>query len=150
MVISVDDDLLDSGLLQDPFPYYQELRETRPVHWNERWRGWIVSKYEDVYAGLHDKRMLADTITPYFDQRMSPQDRERFSLTYEVLNSWPVFVDPPKHTHLRKIFSKSFTPKTVQTEELRTSLVYEVRIEVDDPADTLRLGMPATVRIEIQ
>lgn len=42
-----------------------------------------------------------------------------------------------------------FTPKTVQTEELRTSLVYEVRIEVDDPEDTLRLGMPATVRIEL-
>lgn len=43
-----------------------------------------------------------------------------------------------------------FTPKTVQTEELRSSLVYEVRIEVDDPADTLRLGMPATVRIALQ
>lgn len=40
-----------------------------------------------------------------------------------------------------------FTPKAVQTEELRTSLVYEVRIEVDDPSDALRLGMPATVRI---
>ena len=42
-----------------------------------------------------------------------------------------------------------FTPKSVQTEELRSSLVYEVRIEVDDPQDTLRLGMPATVRIDI-
>lgn len=38
-----------------------------------------------------------------------------------------------------------FTPKTVQTEELRTSLVYEVRVFVDDPEDRLRLGMPATV-----
>jgi HlyD family secretion protein len=38
-----------------------------------------------------------------------------------------------------------FTPKSVQTEELRTSLVYEVRVFVKDPADGLRLGMPATV-----
>lgn len=38
-----------------------------------------------------------------------------------------------------------FTPKTVQTEALRTSLVYEVRVFVDDPQDELRLGMPATV-----
>jgi HlyD family secretion protein len=38
-----------------------------------------------------------------------------------------------------------FTPKTVQTEELRTSLVYEVRVFVKDPSDDLRLGMPATV-----
>jgi HlyD family secretion protein len=41
-----------------------------------------------------------------------------------------------------------FTPKSVQTEELRTSLVYEIRVYVDDPNDTLRLGMPATVRID--
>ena len=38
-----------------------------------------------------------------------------------------------------------FTPKTVQTDQLRTSLVYEVRVNVDDPDDVLRLGMPATV-----
>ena len=41
-----------------------------------------------------------------------------------------------------------FTPKTVQTEELRTSLVYEVRVFVDDKDDRLRLGMPATVSID--
>jgi HlyD family secretion protein len=38
-----------------------------------------------------------------------------------------------------------FTPKEVQTPELRTSLVYEVRAFVKDPDDNLRLGMPATV-----
>ena len=40
-----------------------------------------------------------------------------------------------------------FTPKTVQTEELRTSLVYEVRVFVKDPDDELRLGMPASVYV---
>ena len=40
-----------------------------------------------------------------------------------------------------------FTPKAVQTEELRTSLVYEVRVFVKDPSDELRLGMPATVHL---
>jgi membrane fusion protein PltH len=38
-----------------------------------------------------------------------------------------------------------FTPKTVETEELRSSLVYEVRVFVKDPNDDLRLGMPASV-----
>lgn len=41
-----------------------------------------------------------------------------------------------------------FTPKTVETTELRTSLVYEVRIYVDDAENRLRLGMPATVTFE--
>ena len=40
-----------------------------------------------------------------------------------------------------------FTPKTVQSEDLRTSLVYEVRVDVEDPQDVLRLGMPASVEL---
>jgi HlyD family secretion protein len=42
-----------------------------------------------------------------------------------------------------------FTPKAVQTEELRSSLVYEVRVYVRDPHDELRLGMPATVSLPL-
>jgi len=42
-----------------------------------------------------------------------------------------------------------FTPRTVQTTELRTSLVYEVRVFVKDPTDELRLGMPASVKLAL-
>lgn len=42
-----------------------------------------------------------------------------------------------------------FTPKTVQTEELRTSLVYEVRVLVTDAGNELRLGQPTTVRVAL-
>ncbi len=41
-----------------------------------------------------------------------------------------------------------FTPKSVQTEAVRTSLVYEVRLTVDDKDSVLRLGMPVTVTLE--
>ena len=42
-----------------------------------------------------------------------------------------------------------FTPKTVQTPELRSSLVYEIRVFVQDPQDEMRLGMPATVQLHL-
>jgi HlyD family secretion protein len=42
-----------------------------------------------------------------------------------------------------------FTPKTVETPDLRSSLVYEVRVFVHDPGDVLKLGMPATVFLPI-
>jgi multidrug resistance efflux pump len=41
-----------------------------------------------------------------------------------------------------------FTPKTVETEDLRTKLVYEVRVFVHDSEDLLRLGMPVTVIVD--
>lgn len=40
-----------------------------------------------------------------------------------------------------------FTPKTVETTELRTSLVYRLRVYVKDPDNSLRQGMPVTVRL---
>lgn len=43
-----------------------------------------------------------------------------------------------------------FTPKTVQTTELRTDLVYRLRIYVDNPDFILKQGMPVTVKIPLQ
>lgn len=54
-------------------------------------------------------------------------------------NGWIGFISPVAE----------FTPKAVQTEELRTKLVYEVRVFVSDPSDELRLGMPATVHVSL-
>jgi HlyD family secretion protein len=61
------------------------------------------------------------------------------SFSGQRFEGWVGFVSPVAE----------FTPKAVQTEELRTSLVYEVRVFVRDPADELRLGMPATVYLPL-
>lgn len=56
---------------------------------------------------------------------------------HRTFEGWVGFISP----------TAEFTPKTVQTEELRSSLVYEIRVFVKDPDDQLRLGMPATVHL---
>lgn len=66
-----------------------------------------------------------------------------------------VFTDSHPHQPVRGTVGyissvAEFTPKAVQTEELRTSLVYEVRVIVEDDADTLRLGQPVTVHLPIK
>ena len=52
---------------------------------------------------------------------------------------WVGFISP----------TAEFTPQSVQTEELRTQLVYQVRVFVCNPQGELRLGMPATVDIPL-
>lgn len=52
---------------------------------------------------------------------------------------WVGFISP----------SAEFTPKSVETSEVRTSLVYQVRVYVCNPENELRLGMPATVVIPL-
>lgn len=43
-----------------------------------------------------------------------------------------------------------FTPKTVQTQDLRTDLVYRIRVYVTDVDEYLRQGMPVTVKIDLK
>lgn len=60
------------------------------------------------------------------------------SLPDQTFEGWVGFIAP----------TAEFTPKTVQTTDLRTRLVYEVRIYVNDPENRLRLGQPVTVIID--
>ncbi|HNX53277.1 MAG TPA: efflux RND transporter periplasmic adaptor subunit [Pontiellaceae bacterium] len=55
----------------------------------------------------------------------------------KVYEGWVGYISP----------SSEFTPKQVETTDLRTRLVYQVRIYVKNPQNELRLGMPATVKI---
>jgi HlyD family secretion protein len=52
---------------------------------------------------------------------------------------WVGFISP----------TAEFTPKSVETREVRTDLVYQVRIFVCNPQNQLRLGMPAVATIDL-
>jgi HlyD family secretion protein len=54
------------------------------------------------------------------------------------IDGWVGFISPVAE----------FTPRSVETEDLRTKLVYEARVFVHDDRDMLRLGMPVTVLID--
>jgi len=56
----------------------------------------------------------------------------------------------PARAHLGFVSpTAEFTPKSVETPELRTDLVYRVRIIVDEPSAGLLQGMPVTVHIAV-
>lgn len=41
-----------------------------------------------------------------------------------------------------------FTPKTVETREVRTALVYRLRVQAEDPDNVMRQGMPVTIILQ--
>jgi HlyD family secretion protein len=57
----------------------------------------------------------------------------------KVYEGWVGFISP----------TAEFTPKNVETPDLRTRLVYQIRVFACNPQDQLRLGMPATVTIRL-
>ncbi|MBX6378141.1 MAG: cytochrome P450 [Clostridia bacterium] len=112
--MAVVEDLFTPELIQNPHPYFHRLREQDPVHWNETWRGWMLTKYDDVALALRDHhRFSVDKIRPFF-QHLDDDRQQRYGPLFDFLAKWIVFHDPPDHTRMRLVVNKFFTPKSVQ------------------------------------
>jgi HlyD family secretion protein len=72
----------------------------------------------------------------------------RFNSGTKVTLTTDLHPDKPYHGEVGFVSPTSeFTPKSVETADLRTSLVYRLRIVVTDPDVQLRQGMPVTIRL---
>ncbi len=110
----IQDDLLAPDVVADPYPYFGRLREEDPVHWNPRWGGWLVTRYDHVVEALRDAdRFSADRMAS-LALELSPADRDRLSLLINYFSKWLVFTDPPYHTRVRMLINKAFTPTSVE------------------------------------
>lgn len=124
------DDLLAPEVIADPYHYFGKLRETDPVHWSERWGGWILTRYDDVVKVYKDPRVSSDRVS-YMSKKLCPAERETLAPSLSILANWIVLADPPKHTRLRSLVSKAFGLR--QIEQLRP----RVRVLVDELLDPI-------------
>lgn len=108
------DAILSSHAVADPYAYFDKLRANDPVSWSDRYRSWFLTRYDDNAAALKDPRFSSDRISPVIARERA---RERPDLgmieTFELLNTWLVFRDPPEHTRMRRLVHKAFTPRII-------------------------------------
>ncbi len=90
-------DLLSDELRRDPFRVYDELRERSPVLRDPRTGAWMIFDHEGVKRALHDHDAFSSAVTPSTGR--APD--------------WLVFSDPPRHTKLRAILARAFTPQSI-------------------------------------
>ncbi|WP_067678016.1 cytochrome P450 [Nocardia miyunensis] len=101
----------DFDVHDDPYPYYEQLREQSPVFRNETDDFWALSRHADVLAALRDSDRFSSAnglrMEPAF---WGPQAERFFSF---------VAMDPPKHTRMRGLVVRAFTQHRVQSLEPR-------------------------------
>ena len=100
--------LLTKPYPHDPYPLYHELRALDPVFASETGM-WVLTSYEACSLVFR---------SPLFGQgeaaELVRQDpRYEWSTVLQSLGRMMVFMDPPDHTRLRKIMSRSFSPKVI-------------------------------------
>jgi len=125
----------DPGMLPrlaDPLPDLRALQARDPIHWAGRYRAWLVTRWEDVRAGLNDPRLSTMRAMPEPDT--FPEDfRAVFADYRRYLDPWMVMRDPPNHTRLRGLVNKGLTPTAIEA----------LRPRIGALVDALLATMPA-------
>jgi cytochrome P450 len=122
-------DFADPATNADPFPIFRRLRESDPVHWSEPMKVWVVTRYEDVKAiALNNTEVSANRLAPFF--AAAEGRRTGYVSLIAYLSTWMVFRDPPDHTRLRRLFTKAFTSRSLDT--LRPGIRGIVDMLLDD------------------
>ncbi|GLU46400.1 cytochrome P450 family protein [Nocardiopsis ansamitocini] len=122
-------DLTDPALMEDPYGGYGRLRERGPVLRGRFLEGtptWYVTRYDDVRAVLGDSRFANDPRSVPDAPEKSPRDHalKMFGVPEELtgyLVGTILDSDPPDHTRLRKLVSRTFTVRRVS--QLRPRVV---------------------------
>lgn len=147
-------ELYCDGRLADPYPLLERLRDKDPIHWSERLSSWLITRYDDVFACLNDPRLASNRASAYMRALPEPQRTELRPLG-EHISNWLGFTDPPKHTRMRKLVSKVFTPKLAEDMRDRIQAIVQAlidRVQSRGQMDIIKdfaFPLPATVICEI-
>jgi pimeloyl-[acyl-carrier protein] synthase len=141
------------GRLHDPYPLFAWLLENQPVHWSEPLDSWFVVRHSDVINGLQDPRLSSDRA--YVNMRKLPPDMQtRLHALGEHVANWLGFMDEPRHTEIRRLLARVFTPRQALALEgrarlLADELVAKLATPRADLVECLAHPLPLTVICEI-
>ena len=107
--------MFGTDFIRNPYKFYGQLRAATPLFWTDMFRNgaWLVTRYADVLAGLHDAR-LSSRRSHNLTAALPRDAQGEFETFNQIFSRWLLFLDPPEHTRLRKLLNKEFTPNMIQ------------------------------------
>ncbi|MFG1999318.1 cytochrome P450 [Spirillospora sp. NPDC048911] len=115
----------DYAIHEDPYPTYARLRDEAPLYRNEELGFWALSRHADVAAAFRDHATFSSmngvSLEP---SAWGPHAHKTMSF---------LALDPPRHTRMRALVSKGFTPRRVK--ELEDGILELTRRYLDPLVD---------------
>jgi cytochrome P450 len=95
----------DYEIHEDPYPTYARLRSEAPLYRNDEFDFWALSRHADVLGAFRDPTHLSNRNGVSLDPAAyGPHAHKSMSF---------LAMDPPRHTRMRSLVSKAFTPRRV-------------------------------------
>ena len=140
---------------EDPYPTYRRLRDEAPAYLDRERGFWALSRHDDVRAAIDDWGTFSSAGGITLERRT------------ENVEPMLIEMDPPRHTELRALVSRAFTPKRVAdleqpirelAVELSAGFVPGARVDVIDELAarlpmaviSVMLGVPRTDQDELR
>ncbi len=120
-------DSMSPATMQDPFAFYRALQEEAPVYRDPGTGSYLVSRYEDVLAVIHDPRRFSSAVGPL--TKLPPKPALEVLMSGHPPVPTLLTADPPEHIRYRMLVSRAFAPRRVARLERALRRVAEETLE---------------------
>jgi cytochrome P450 len=119
MVTTIRDDMFTPDVIADPYGYYGRLRDEDPVHWNDAYALWVITRHDDVTWMTRHNELFSSAVFRNDPRPAYPAIDESDLGLYEYVRNYQAdqFIqhDRPEHLDMRKIVHGYFTPKAMES-----------------------------------
>ena len=96
-----------TDFIDNVYKYYKLLREKSPIHKNPD-GSYVLTTYKEIVSVYRNFKIWSSDKKTEFGAKFGA------SPLFEHHTTSVVFVDPPDHTRIRKVFQQAFTPKSIR------------------------------------
>jgi cytochrome P450 len=116
---------LSPDFIRDPYPVYERLRATDPMHVTQ-FGGFLASRHAEASLVLRDKR-FGKSFVERTERRYGPKIMDE--PIFRSMSHWMLQQDPPDHTRLRGLVVKAFTARRIEDMRPRIQEVVDQTID---------------------
>ena len=118
MVTAIDYDMFTPEVMADPYTYYGRLREEDPVHWNEKYELWVITRHEDLVWLTRHRELFSSAVYKNDPRPPYPEIYESDLGLYDFVKNYQgeqlLQHDRPNHLEMRKVVHGYFNPKSME------------------------------------
>lgn len=111
-------DMFTPDVIADPYGYYGRLREKDPVHWNEQYALWVITRYDDLVWLTRQHELFSSAVFKNDPRPAYPSIDEADTGLYEYVKGYQAdqFIqhDRPEHLEMRRVMHSYFTPRSME------------------------------------
>jgi cytochrome P450 len=114
----VQDDMFTADVIADPYSYYGRLRDQDPVHWNEAYALWVVTRHDDLVWLTRHHELFSSAVFKNDPRPPYPDIDESDLGLYDYVRNYQgdqfIQHDRPEHLEMRRVVHGYFTPKSME------------------------------------